>query len=565
MKNLKYLTSLFLVGSLFVSFNVNAQIQVSDYKLNEIENRLDNMSAIELSAQKDMLMQEDASLSEEEANTQNPERIKAIKTRRAEILSELSMLQKFLLLVGSAGILDQVLEDDDNTPPVISLNGSNPVTIELGSSYSDAGASTDTGEPVTVSGSVDANSVGVYILTYNSVDSSGNVSSPVTRTVNVVDTTAPVVTVNGASPVTVELGSTYTDAGATASDLSGSVSVITSGSVDTDALGSYTLTYTSTDASGNTGTASRTVNVVDTTAPVITVTGDNPVTVELGSTYTDAGATASDLSGDITVTTTGTVDADTVGTYTLTYNASDASGNAATAVTRTVNVVDTTPPTITSASSFTVNENETAIATLAATDLNSEATITWSISGSGLSISTAGVLTFSPAADYETKKSYSATVSASDGSNSATQDITITVVDLNDNAPTITSSASFSVNENESVLGTVTATDPDTGSSGAFKSNPITFSISGSELSINSSSGAISLASGLAADYETKYSYTATVTATDGTNSTTQDITITIVDLNDNAPVFTSSAAFSVDENQTSIGTVTATDVDTGS
>ena len=347
MKNLKYLTSLFLVASLFVSFNVNAQIQVSDYKLNEIENRLDNMSAIELSAQKDMLMQEDASLSEEEANTQNPERIKAIKTRRAEILSELSMLQKFLLLVGSAGILDQVLEDDDNTPPVISLNGSNPVTIELGSSYSDAGASTDTGEPVTVSGSVDANSVGVYILTYNSVDSSGNVSSPVTRTVNVVDTTAPVVTVNGASPVTVELGSTYTDAGATASDLSGSVSVITSGSVDTDALGSYTLTYTSTDASGNTGTASRTVNVVDTTAPVITVTGDNPVTVELGSTYTDAGATASDLSGDITVTTTGTVDADTVGTYTLTYNASDASGNAATAVTRTVNVVDTTAPVIT--------------------------------------------------------------------------------------------------------------------------------------------------------------------------------------------------------------------------
>ena len=84
-----------------------------DYKLNEIENRLDNMSAIELSAQKNMLMQEDATY-QEEANTQNPERIKAIKTRRAEILSELSMLQKFLLLVGSAGILDQVLEDDDN-------------------------------------------------------------------------------------------------------------------------------------------------------------------------------------------------------------------------------------------------------------------------------------------------------------------------------------------------------------------------------------------------------------------------------------------------------------------
>ena len=54
----------------------------------------------------------------------------------------------------------------------------------------------------------------------------------------------------------------------------------------------YVITYTATDASGNTGTATRTVTVVDTTAPVVTVTGDTSVTVELGSTYTDAGATA---------------------------------------------------------------------------------------------------------------------------------------------------------------------------------------------------------------------------------------------------------------------------------
>ena len=54
------------------------------------------------------------------------------------------------------------------------------------------------------------------------------------------------------------------------------------------------------------------------------------------------------ISGDITVTTTGTVDTDTLGTYTLTYSASDASGNEATAVTRTVEVVDTTVPVFTS-------------------------------------------------------------------------------------------------------------------------------------------------------------------------------------------------------------------------
>ena len=55
----------------------------------------------------------------------------------------------------------------------------------------------------------------------------------------------------------------------------------------------------------------------------MTVTGSNPATVELGDTYTDAGATATDLSGVVTVVTTGSVDTDTVGEYTLTYTSTD--------------------------------------------------------------------------------------------------------------------------------------------------------------------------------------------------------------------------------------------------
>ena len=119
----------------------------------------------------------------------------------------------------------------------------------------------------------------------------------------------------------------------------------------------------------NTATATRTVNVVDTTAPVITVTGDNPVTTELGAAYTDAGATASDLSGTITVTSAGEVDVNTVGSYTITYTASDASGNEATAATRTVNVVDTTSPVFTSSATFNVVEGVTDVGDVTATDL----------------------------------------------------------------------------------------------------------------------------------------------------------------------------------------------------
>ena len=106
------------------------------------------------------------------------------------------------------------------------------------------------------------------------------------------DTTPPVITLNGSATVTVERGTTYSDAGATAN---GGETVTTDlGSLNTDVAGTYTITYSATDNSGNTGYANRTVNVVDTINPVVTVTGTNPVTVELGGTYTDAGATTTE-------------------------------------------------------------------------------------------------------------------------------------------------------------------------------------------------------------------------------------------------------------------------------
>ena len=80
---------------------------------------------------------------------------------------------------------------------------------------------------------------------------------------------------------------------------------------------------------------------MDTTLPVITITGDATVTIEVGSTYTDAGATALDnYDGDITssIVTVNNVDTSVVGTYTITYDVSDANDNAAAEVIRTVNV-----------------------------------------------------------------------------------------------------------------------------------------------------------------------------------------------------------------------------------
>ena len=162
----------------------------------------------------------------------------------------------------------------------------------------------------------------------------------------------------------------------------------------------------------------------DTAFPVITILGDNPATVELGSTYTDAGATSD---GGETVSSSGSVDTNTVGTYTITYSASDAAGNTSTA-TRIVNVVDTTPPVITSSDTFVADENQTAIGTVTATDLQS---VTFTVSGTELQITSDGVLTFVVAPDYETKNVYTATVTATDSSsNSSDQDITVNVADV---------------------------------------------------------------------------------------------------------------------------------------
>lgn len=78
------------------------------------------------------------------------------------------------------------------------------------------------------------------------------------------DTTAPEITLVGSSSTNSVLNATYSDPGATASDdedgdISSSITV--SGSVNKDLAGAYTLTYSVSDAAGNTGTATRTVTV----------------------------------------------------------------------------------------------------------------------------------------------------------------------------------------------------------------------------------------------------------------------------------------------------------------
>lgn len=167
----------------------------------------------------------------------------------------------------------------------------------------------------------------------------GGSSTPtVTPPPAAVDTTAPVISLEGDAEMTVEQGADFVDPGASASDdTDGTVSVSVSGSVDANTAGTYTLTYTATDAAGNEASAERVVTVEDTTDPVITLNGDAAITIAEGDGYDELGASASDnIDGALSVTISGAVGIEP-GVYTVTYSAVDAAGNAV-SILRTVTV-----------------------------------------------------------------------------------------------------------------------------------------------------------------------------------------------------------------------------------
>jgi hypothetical protein len=168
-----------------------------------------------------------------------------------------------------------------------------------------------------------------------------------TATLTVTDITAPTMTLLGDNPATVEAATAYTDSGATATDdTDGNITeaIVSASNVNTAAPGTYTVNYTSNDSSGNNASATRTVNVVDTTPPVILLLGHNPAEVDEGKSYSEYGYQANDtvdgvLDGAVLVI--GSADTARPGTYELLYTVNDSSGNNA-STTRTIIVREDT-------------------------------------------------------------------------------------------------------------------------------------------------------------------------------------------------------------------------------
>ena len=234
-----------------------------------------------------------------------------------------------------------------------------------------------------------------------------------------------------------------------------------------------------------------------------------------------------DANGNISLQTE--LDYETTTSYDLVLTASDGVNDTVFEI--SFSVIDIDEPAILTASTSATSFAEDSltginIATASATDPEGQ-TVTFSLSGTGsenFSVDSSGNISLVNSLDYETATSYTLALNASDGVNTTTSELIITVDDVNE-APSLSNSlAASSFAENVSTgttIATASASDPE--------SQTITYSLSGTgsgNFAVDSA-GNITLAAGL--DYETATSYSLTLSASDGVNTTNNTLTLSLI------------------------------------
>ncbi len=273
--------------------------------------------------------------------------------------------------------------------------------------------------------------------------------------------------------------------------------------------------------------------------------------------------------GEVRLNASADYEADT--SYSFSVTATQGTTATTQSVTVSVNDLNDNNPVFQSGTTASVNENA-AIATVVydadATDADvTFSAITYTLGGADAALfnidSATGEVRLNASADYEADTGYSISVTATQGTTATTQNVTISVNDLNDNNPVFSSGNTASVNENAAIATIVydaNATDAD------VTFGPISYTLGGADaalFNINATTGEVRL--NASADYEADTSYSISVTATQGTTATTQSVTVSVNDLNDNLPVFQSGTTASINENaaiSTVVYDANATDAD---
>jgi len=334
----------------------------------------------------------------------------------------------------------------DTTKPTIMLNGEDEIILEVGTEYQELKATafgdsdglteqivityvkvTDSGE-VEVQ-DIDESVLATYKAKYNVADGS-KAADEVIRTIKVVDTTKPEITLDANNIYEIALNGTIPEFSATATDnYDRNVTVqIDTTSINANQVGNYTVTFTATDSSLNKTVETVIFKVVDNEKPVITLKGQNPYIVEVNTIYEDLGVTVTDNSGDIEPKLNlNNLDMTKLGEYTVIYTAKDASGNEAIPVERTVKVVDITKPQFTS---FKDGTRETVISIEKGTEYVDEGAIFTDNNDGEILVIGEGTV------NYNRIGTYTITYKVVDSSNNPSDEI-VRIVNVTDYPPVI--------------------------------------------------------------------------------------------------------------------------------
>jgi VCBS repeat-containing protein len=266
--------------------------------------------------------------------------------------------------------------------------------------------------------------------------------------------------------------------------------------------------------------------------------------------------------------------------YDITVTASDGTRSSTVrAVTITVTNANEFAPIVTSGETASYAENDTGIAYQATgSDADAGATLSWTLDGADAALfdmdAATGAVTFKTAPNFEFPADaggdniYDITVTASDGTRSSTvRAVTITVTNVNEFAPIVTSGEAASFAENDTgIVYQATGSDADAGAT-------LSWSLDGADAALfdmDAATGAVTFKT--APNFESPADaggdniYDITVTASDGTRSSTaRAVTITVTNVNEFAPIVTSGEAASFAENDTGIVyQATGSDADAG-
>lgn len=151
----------------------------------------------------------------------------------------------------------------DNEKPIITLTGNENVTICPQAQYQEEGYKAIDNYDGDITNKVKITKKD-NLITYSVKDTSNN-ETKITRTITSEDKTLPTITLKGSTNQTIYLGNTWKEPGYTAYDNCDNDitnNVVSSGVVNSNKLGSYKITYTVKDLSGNQTTIIRTVKVI---------------------------------------------------------------------------------------------------------------------------------------------------------------------------------------------------------------------------------------------------------------------------------------------------------------